>query len=156
MRPSWHALRRDGFQDGTAAIELALLSPLLVIMLTGLIEIGMGAFESMQVQAAAEAGALYAVNNGTTDLEKIRLAVTSATGTLGITAPVPVVFCGCPVATGVTGQGSDCATLCADGRPPGKYVQVNALISRTELLSLPYLSLPLPASFTGKSVVRTQ
>jgi Flp pilus assembly protein TadG len=142
---------------GVAAIELALLSPLMVIMLTGVIEIGMGVFESMQVQAAAEAGALYAANHGSGDLTKVALAVTSATGTAGITAsPAPVLFCGCPSATGITSQGSDCATLCAGSTLPGKYVQVNATMNRTVLLSLPYLALPLPATFSGVSVVRTQ
>lgn len=129
-------------------------------MLTGVIEIGMAVFESMQVQAAAEAGALYAANHGGSDLVKIAQAVTSATGTAGIAAsPTPVLFCGCPTATGITSQGSDCTTLCSGSGPstqPGTYVRVNALMTRTVILSNPYLSLPLPATFSGVSVVRTK
>jgi Flp pilus assembly protein TadG len=141
--------------SGTVAIEFALLSPLLMILLTGLIEIGMAAFQSMQVQAAAEAGALYAANHGTSDINKIIAAVASATSTPGITAsPVPLAGCGCPTASGVVFQ--NCTTVCADTKAPGTYVTVIATITRTKLLTLPYITLPLPTQLVGRSVMRTQ
>jgi Flp pilus assembly protein TadG len=141
---------------GTAAVELALLSPVLVILLTGTIEIGMAMFQSMQVQAAAEAGALYASNHGASNITAIRAAVTNATGTAGITAsPTPLLFCGCPAAGGIAAQG-DCTTVCADTKAPGHYVTVSAAITRTILLTLPYLTLPMPATLTAQSTVRLQ
>jgi uncharacterized membrane protein len=158
----WPARRRrtrfpsDPARNGTAAIEFALLAPLLLILLTGIVEIGMAVFQDIQVQAAAEAGALYAAKYGSNDLTAIALAVTNATGTSGITAaPAPQVFCGCPTASGITSQGADCSTVCPDAKPPGKYVTISATITRTELLT-PYISLGLPATFTGSSVVRVQ
>jgi Flp pilus assembly protein TadG len=144
-------------QNGTAAVEFALLAPLLLILLTGVIEIGMGVFQDMQVQAAAEAGALYAAKYGSGNLTAIGLAVTNATSTSGITAsPAPAVFCGCPTTSGITSQGSNCTTVCSSGKLPGTYVKVSATITRTELLLTPYISLGLPATFTGQSVVRVQ
>ena len=130
---------------------------MLLILLTGVIEIGMGVFQDMQVQAAAEAGALYAAKYGGSNLTAIALAVTNATSTSGITAsPAPVLFCGCPNTSGVTSQGSNCTTVCSSGNLPGTYVTVSAKITRTELLPLPYISLGLPATFTGTSVIRVQ
>ena len=144
-------------RGGTAAVELALLSPLMVIMETGVIEVGMGFFESMQVQAAAEAGTLYAAKHGTSSLANIALAVTNATGTAGITAsPAPSLFCGCPTTTGITAQGSDCTTKCSGNTLPGQYVQVNAMMTRTVIIAVPYLNLSLPATLSGVSVMRTQ
>ncbi len=142
---------------GTASVELALLSPLLLIMVTGLVEVGVAVIEATQVQVAAQAGALYAAKYGTGDLSKISAAITNATSTAGITAsPSPTVYCGCASASGVTSQGANCATVCADGKLPGTYVSVSATISHTGLLSSPYLSLSLPASFVGTSVIRIQ
>lgn len=133
------------------------MSPLLVVLLTGIVEIGMAAFQAMQVQAAAEAGAVYAAKYGTSDLTAIGTAVTNGTGTSGIAAsPAPLLFCGCPTGTGVTSQGNDCATPCAGPMAPGKYLTVSATITRTDLLPLPFIDLLLPATFTGKSMLRTQ
>jgi Flp pilus assembly protein TadG len=158
----WPALKRrtrfpsNPARNGTAAIEFGLLSPLLLILLTGIIELGLGAFQAMQVQAAAEAGVLYAAKHGSSDLTAISSAVTNATGTSGITAsPAPLVFCGCPTSTGITSQGSNCSTNCANGMLPGTYVTVSATITRTELLT-PYISLGLPTTFTGSSTLRVQ
>ena len=142
-------------ERGTAAVEFALLTPLLVIMLSGLIEIGMFVFQTLQVEAAAEAGALYAANHGVTDLSKISLAVTSATGTAGITAtPAPTAYCGCPAASGITSQGGDCSTPCADGKAPSHYAKVNASKAHNALIS--FLHLPLPATTTRSVVIRVQ
>jgi Flp pilus assembly protein TadG len=158
MRSPKHTFRwisTDHARRGTAAIEFALAAPLLLILLTGIVELGMAAFQAMQVQTAAEAGALYATAHGGGDLDKISQAVTNATSTAGITAsPAPQVYCGCPGSGGITSQGSDCSSTCSDGKPPGKYATVSATITRQTFL--PFLNLPLPDAFTRHSVVRVQ
>jgi Flp pilus assembly protein TadG len=149
-------------RDGIAAVEFGLMAPLLLILLTGVGEIGIAAYQSLQVQAAVEAGALYAVKHppsspsDTTGLNAIGTAVTSGTATAGITAsPAPTAFCGCPATTGIVSQGSNCTTVCSsDSKAPGQYVLVNAKITHTTLL--PYLSLPLPATLTASSTVRVR
>lgn len=143
-------------RNGNAAVELALLSPLLVILLTGTIALGLGLYQAMQVQAAAEAGALYAARHGAANLAAIEAAVTGATGTPGITAsPIPVVYYGCPLATGIVSQGSS-TPVCTSGAAPGQYITVSAKITRTNLISSSYLTLSLPTSFTGTAVIRVQ
>jgi len=146
-----------GFADrkGGAAIEFALVSPLLLTLLAGIVEIGMAGYQAMQVQSAVEAGALYAAQNGASDLAGVAQAVVNATGTAGITAvPAPTSFCGCPKAAGVLSQGSDCTTVCSDGKAPGQYVLVNASLPHQTLV--PFLSLPLPATLTASTTIRVQ
>ena len=114
----------------------------------------MAALESIQVQAAVEAGALYAVAHGTTSLPAIKAAATGATGFTGIAADDPVLFCGCPSTTGIAGQGADCTTVCPDTRLPGKYLRLTARVSHTTLL--PLFDLGLPTSFDGLAVIRVE
>jgi Flp pilus assembly protein TadG len=143
-------------------VEFALMAPLLLILLTGVGEIGIAAYQTLQVQAAAEAAALYAVKHPPSSpsdsaaLTAIGTAVTNGTGTTGITAsPAPTSFCGCPAAGGVVSQATDCTTVCSlDSKAPGQYVLVSATITHTILL--PYLSLPLPATLTASSTVRVK
>lgn len=156
-RPHPHAPHRAPIsgRSGVAAIELALVFPLLLILLAGIVEIGIAAYQAMQVQAAVQAGANYALQNGTTDLTAIATAVTDATGTTGITAtPTPFTFCGCPTAAGVVSQTTDCTTPCAGNIAPGHYVTITALLPHSTLL--PYLNLPLPANLTASTTVRIQ
>lgn len=144
-------------QSGGAAIEFALSSVLLLIILTGLVEVGLAAYQAMQVQAATEAGVLYGIKNGTSSIANISAAVTSATGTPGITAtPTPVAFCGCHSAVagvGVVSQ-ANCTTPCSDSTAPGHYLTVSAALLHKTIL--PYLTLGLPATLTSSSTVRLQ
>ena len=142
-------------RSGAAAIEFALVTPLLAILLGGVVEIGMSAYQAMQTQAAVEAGVLYAIEHGASNIAAIGQAVVNATGTAGITAiPVPLAFCGCPSSTGVVSQNSDCTTACADHTAPGQYVKVSAALAHQTIMS--FLNLPLPATLTASSTVRIQ
>jgi Flp pilus assembly protein TadG len=153
-------------QSGASAIEFGLLAPLLLIMLTGVVEVGIASYQAMQVQAAVEAGILYAIQNVPTSITPISAAFSSAiitavqnaTGTPGITAtPVPLAFCGCPsttAGTGVVSQVNDCTTKCPDTTLPGQYVTVSAALSHQTIM--PYLNLHLPATLTASSTVRLQ
>src|SRR4051812_32792610 len=86
---------------GTAALEFGLAMPFLLALTVGVTEVGMLSYQAMQVKDAAEAGVVYASQNPA-DFTGIQNAVTSATGTAGITAsPAPTGFCGCPGASGI-------------------------------------------------------
>ena len=143
--------RTDLGGRGTAAIEFALAAPLFLALILGVVEIGFGAYQAMQTQDAAEAGALYAAKHGW-DSTAISAAVVNATGASGMTAsPAPSEFCGCPATTGVTVVA--CTATCTGGTAPGVYVQVNATLPHSTIL--PGLS-SLPSSFTFQSTIRIQ
>lgn len=136
--------------NGTAAIEFGLFAPLLLLLLVGSIEVGNGVFEGMQVQAAAEAGGMYAAAHGW-DIAGISAAVENATQTSGIAAtPAPSEFCGCATVSGVAAV--NCTLTCVGGSAPGTYARINATLAHNTILTLPGLA--LPANLTGLAIVR--
>lgn len=150
-------------ESGTAAIEFGLFIPVLLILLMGTAELGLIMYEGMQVNNAVEAGALYAATNGFNSAA-ITTAVTNASvlptglNTLAAT-PAPTQFCGCPAATGISNSGAPAAgsctayAACADGTTPGLYVQVNASLAHTVLITAP-TSWGIPATLTAQATIR--
>jgi Flp pilus assembly protein TadG len=139
---------RSADDSGSAALELGLIAPILVLLLAGVVEVGHGAYEAMQAQSAVEAGMTYAANNDW-DAIAIANAVVGASGASNLTAdPAPTQFCGCPDAAGITTV--SCSATCASGQSPGSYVQINAAIKHTVILSL----LSMPSSFNATAIVR--
>jgi Flp pilus assembly protein TadG len=137
---------------GGVAVEFALIAPLLMLMFAGIVDLGFAAYESMQVHAAAAAGAQYAVKYGW-DTAAIEAAVMSGTGAEGIAAsPAPSRFCACPDAGGLAEI--DCGDTCPGGVTPGQYGRVNAELEHSTVLSYP--GLPDPLTLTGQAIVRLQ
>ncbi len=147
--------------SGTAAIEFALFTPFLLVLLGGVTELGFAMYESMQVNAAVEAGTLYAAEHGWNSAS-ITSAVTGASSlpqsyTLTAT-PAPTEYCGCPNAAGsVSNLGAPpCSTTayttaCSGNTQAGTYVQVNASINHLVLMPT---SFGLPTTFTATTVIR--
>jgi Flp pilus assembly protein TadG len=142
--------RRDA---GTAAIEFALLGPLLLALLGAAAELGFAMYQTMQVYNAAEAGMMYAAKNGWNQTG-IASAVANATNLSGVTAtPAPLLFCGCPATSGITTV--TCTTplpTCASGNSAEYYIQVSAALTRVSLFS--YSLFGLPATLTAQSILR--
>lgn len=137
---------------GVAAIEFAMIVPVLLFMMVGVTDLGMGLYADMQVQNAAQAGAQYAIAHGYT-ASSISTAVTSATSFSGITVSAgPTKFCGCPSSTGVTT--ATCSSTCDNGTSAGTYVTVSASGTYTTLL--PYPLIPTTYTFVHPSTVRIQ
>jgi hypothetical protein len=134
---------------GAAIVEFALIMPFLIGLLVGLCDLGFGVYGSMQVQAAAEAGAQYAIRNAW-DATKIAAAVTSATGASGITAtPAPYQICGCTnnnifIQVGIPTNGSCSSLTCTPSGHPGLYASINAQLMYQTMLSYP----GMPATWT--------
>jgi Flp pilus assembly protein TadG len=141
-------------RDGTSAIELAIILPIIVAMIVPLTDLGMGAYAKMQVQNAAEAGAEYAAKNGF-NAANIGTAVTSATSMSGLSAnPAPSQSCACVSGTTITNTTAPpCSTGCASGSE-GVFVTVNAQASYT--LLFPYPGITSPVALNATSVVRIQ
>jgi Flp pilus assembly protein TadG len=139
-------------RSGSAAVEAAIVLPLLLVLATALFDLGFAAYEDMQVQSAADAGAQYAAAS-TWDAARISAAVTGATGGSGITAtPAPSQFCACP--TGGVLTNIPCANKCSNGNTPSVYALVSAQKSHTTVL--PYPILPQPLTLSGQAITRIQ
>jgi Flp pilus assembly protein TadG len=148
-------------ESGTAAIEFGLFIPVLLILLTGTVELGFLMYEGMQVNNAVEVGMLYAAKNGWNSAG-ISSAVVNAsvppTGLNTLTAtPAPTTFCGCPTASGVTNvcapPCSACGSTCTGGTALEQYVQVNAALTHTTIIPAP-TSWGIPATLTATGVLR--
>jgi len=135
---------------GVAAIELAIIAPILAGMIVCTVDLGLGIYCKMRVQNAAQAGAQYAAINGF-DSNGISNAVLSATNSPGLLAsPSPSQFCGCATNAGITTAA--CGSSCPGGSLPGSYVKVSAQNTYTTLLPYPLL----PRSFTFAAQARVK
>ena len=121
-------------QRGSVAVEFAIIGPLLAIILTAIIEIGLATAAWFTVQEAALAGANYASHKGF-DASAISSAVISSTNKVQLTAtPTPVSYCGCPSGTTIQTAGTICGGTCADGATVRRYVDVSASMGRPSVI----------------------
>jgi len=131
-------------QGGQSLVELALVLPLLLLLLVGVLEIGRFAYYDILVANAARAGAQYGAQSLTAaaDVDGIQTAAQNdGLSTLKVT---PSLLCGCSAgALGTCPSSSVCAN-------PLVYIQVKA--EATDFKSL--FSYPgLPAKMTLTSTV---
>lgn len=152
---SFSALSREFLRGelGLSGIEFAVIAPVLILMFIATVDLGMGFYSKMEVEAAAQAGAEYASINGW-DSSKISSAVTSATTVSGLQAtPAPSEFCGCPSSSGVSS--ATCGSTCTSGDKAGTYVTVNAQATYSTILSYPSI-VSNSYTFNSSSTVRIQ
>jgi Flp pilus assembly protein TadG len=144
-------LRHD--RAGVAAVELGLIAPVLVALVIPMVDLGIGAYNKMRIQDAAEAGAQYALANaGTYNAAATQSAATNATSLTGVTATV-ANSCNC-ITSGAIGGAVSCTGTCADGSTPGSYVSVSTQMTYHLLLAYPGLTDPM--TLRGYAVVRIQ
>ena len=152
MRPFRRIMAIGNDVRGVAAIELAVIAPVLALMLVGMVDLGIGIYRKMQVQNAVQAGAQFAVLYGF-NADLIAKAVLSATPAQGLTAsPPPSKSCGCPTTTSVTP--ATCGSPCSGGSVARTYVKVFAQNTYTTLL--PYPLFPRSFTFTAQAMVKLQ
>lgn len=145
MRQLLNRLRRD---DGSQLLELVLVLPILMTLLAGSVDFGRLWFLNMEVTSAAEAGALYGLQNPTDtagmqaaaqlDAPDISGLSSSATyGTECSDGTSAVALNGTPAACGVTVV---------------KYVEVDTTLTYQPILYYPGFQSAF--SLTGKSRMR--
>ncbi|MDB5073763.1 MAG: pilus assembly protein [Candidatus Eremiobacteraeota bacterium] len=101
--------RADG---GTAVAEMAVIAPLVILLLVGLIEVGRWAHYSVLVGNAARAGVQYGAQNLATAADSSGMqaaALNDAQNVAGLSATA-TSFCRCSDGTASTCQPSDCAS----------------------------------------------
>jgi Flp pilus assembly protein TadG len=135
--------------SGVSSVEFAVALPVLVTLLTVLVDFGIGFYEKMEVEDAAQAGTHYALLYGW-DSSAIQNAVTNATKLSVSASPSPTKTCGCPSGSAVTA--ATCGAVCASGLSAGTYVTVNAQASYTPLITSPILGSSV--TLKAQSVVR--
>lgn len=152
-----HFLRRD---EGAVAVEMALVSPFLLLLLFGIYDFGTLFVNSMEVEHATQAGATYAlktyVSTGTVTQSAIQTAVTASAPLAVTIAADPnrpsLTWCGTPAANGnsvVTDTGKAPPCPAADGT----YVSiVGSAASQSKLGSW----VGFPSTLATKVLIRVQ
>jgi Flp pilus assembly protein TadG len=139
-------------KSGQAIFEIALLLPVLLLLLMGVIEIGRAAYASIIVSNAAHAGALYGAQNPATAADNagmVQAALKDGQDLSGLTATA-THLCTCSAGS----SAPNCALSdCPSGRLI-EYVQVSTSDVFSPLFHYP----GLPSSFNlkGQSVVRVE
>jgi Flp pilus assembly protein TadG len=144
-----------GGTAGASAAELALVLPVLLLLLTGIVDFGTLLFKHMQVTAAAHAGVRYAIANGF-DATKISTAITNATTMSGISAsPAPSESAGCISSTNtivtVTNTTTCSGSNTNGGTQTGTFVFVHASAPFSPML--PVWGTFMPSTVTANAVV---
>jgi Flp pilus assembly protein TadG len=127
---------------GAAAVEFAVLAPLFVALLGGLVDTSRLITRTMQVRAAAQAGADYAQIHGFDAAGMQAAARSAAGGAVTIRTPLRQDLC---VAAGRLGT-------CAQGATAASFATVTAEMAYRPLL--PGLSAALPRTLTARARVR--
>jgi Flp pilus assembly protein TadG len=153
-------------ESGTAAIEFAILAPLLALIFVGMADLGYLMYQAMQLNSAVESGTLYITNGVSSSATAPIVTAMQQTGAVTGT-PTATCFYGCPNGTsgiasqpGTCGSGSSTST-CSNGYPPGQYFKINAQLSTTTLVATSIFgffggALALPNPLTATATVRWQ
>jgi Flp pilus assembly protein TadG len=143
MRPA-----RD--RRGGTAVEFALIAPVLILLLAGLVDGSRLIVATMQVKAAAQAGADYARRNGF-NASAIQGAVASGTSLAVTATPSPAQQTACVSGMTIT---PTIQTTCPGGSVAGSFVTVSAQAPFSAIMPWPGLS--SPSTVTAQSLVRLQ
>jgi hypothetical protein len=180
MAASLRALRRDG---GAAAVEMALLAPILVFLACGMVDFGVAVYTKMLVANAAQAGAAYAQFNGNaagactsnpcspfgSNVQTVAQAFSPGNPFIGtISATATVYYCCLNSSGTVTLSGctqppiTNKPSSCTSGPTPGIYVLVhtqanfNTLIPYNSVSNQFNLSFNFPTEMTSDDLIRVQ
>ena len=130
---------------GVAAVEFALIAPILLILILGLVDYGLAMFVKMELTGAVRAGAQLALTDKD-DTDKIKAAVVAATNNSNALVVTATETCKCEDETTVA-----CGTeACGVGVADRYFMEVTAEQIFT------YIYLPTPVTITESAIVRTK
>ncbi len=135
-------------ETGSSLVETALVLPVLILMLVGAIDFGRAYWTMIAVNSAAEAGALYGVQNPT---DPVGMSIAATMDSIEIPAMIPVASYGCECSDG-TGASALCTTVPVCSSNVVNYVEVDTKAVYSSLLSFP--GIPATISMNGKARLR--
>ena len=143
-----HVLRNT--LRGSALVELALVSPLLLVFLAGVLNYGFALRTAAAAAAAARAGAQYGSSGPTeaNDTTGIRAAALNSEPSLAGATVTSAVSCQCP-----GGGAVNCSGTCVSGNML-MYVQVTVRANAATFFS--YTGLPFAGTVRAQASMRAQ
>lgn len=144
MKSRYHFLKTS---RGNVAIEFALVLPVIILLLSGIINFGLILANKNQLNGVVNAGLLYAFGNSSVPAA-VQAAMTSSTTNLSPLTVTATTFCQC-----LDGTKPLCTATCTGGIAPAKYVTVTAQ-SQVNLVALS-IGLSNPFITTAQGTIRT-
>jgi Flp pilus assembly protein TadG len=128
---------------GGAAVELAIVLPILTLLVIGVADYGRVFFTSITVANAARAGAEYGAQSPAASVDTAGMRIVAQQdgneiGAIDFSTTPPRTYCEC------AGASHGCTTLCTGGAAPDVFIEVTARKVVTMLFSYP----GLPGSVT--------
>ena len=136
--------------SGVAAVELALVTPFLALLLVGVIDFGLAWSQQMALSNAARAGAQYTIVRKPVqaDIDDIKSAI-EETAPEGVVVETEVRFyCECPN----SGQEVACNTNCGEGIERQSFVEID--VSYEHELLLPYPAIGDAINLNTTAIIR--
>jgi len=136
---------------GTAAVEFALVAPVLLLLLGGLLEFGWAVWSDSALCNAVSQASYHAFLSGSNVSTSSLVTIAEKGSALsGVTATASAPACYCASGTPATrSPAASCTTTCADGTSPGVYTTIIAQYSVPSFAPM----LPTP-TITETAVVR--
>jgi Flp pilus assembly protein TadG len=144
LRPLWAADRR-----GVAAVEFAIIAPVLLLLLGGIVDFGLMMIGRSQLANGVAQGVQYAlligpsVSSSTVNtMVKAGAARAGITATLSVQVTGPACYCvsGTPAALGTTSTAMSarytCTNTCANSTTPGVFMIIAASYTYAPLMPL--------------------
>lgn len=146
-------------QAGVALVEFALVLPILIMLLVGLVEIGRLAWYSIQIGNAAHAGAQYGAIPGNAGQLSGMVTVAQNDGQQSITALTASAqdVCSCWIASASPAPAptaAACGQPCANGGRQITYVQVTATGTISSIFNYTAFGLPSQWTVTRVATIR--
>lgn len=141
--------------DGIAAVEFAIIAPVLILLLAGAVSFGVGLRMKMEVGNAARAGAAYASSNPFNRVEITKAAQNATVLANGVTVKsIDQVTNSCtdPASGALSPAGS--GPCPGTGAKPGTYVTVTTEMPYSFILPVPGMA--TETTLHGKAVARTE
>ena len=144
--------KKDRKSRGTAALELGIAGPLLILMVIGAIDFGRIFYQAVTIANAAETCAFYGTQNNVKSghFSGMQQAARDYAQSIGTITATGDRFCACP-----DGNTVDCVTgTCAGYGPPRVYAR--CLVEKQFRLIAPIPEIPNPVTVRKRVVMRVQ
>lgn len=139
-----HTRRFKRCERGVSAVEMALISPVLLIVFLGLMDYGIAVFDKMELNSSVRSGSQHALINSAS-LTAIQTTVIGSSN-LGLTTSDVTVTSTCECSDG---SSVSCAGVCASGNIRN-YITITAAYSYVPIF------LPGNLDFSSTSIIRVQ
>lgn len=124
----WRRPRQLGTR-GVAAVEFALIAPILISLFGAAVDLGRGIERAIRLETAARAGAQYATLKPQDGAAILSAVNTALTGVSGASISVGGIVCNCPDANGAPSGSTDssvCGNTCATGMARYRTITITA------------------------------